>query len=662
MESYVIGVGLTIREGERTFRLTNEIADSQAPTYAFIDQLTGRPRVLKLDELHRGIQSRQFQLVAQGNDAGGTAKTIKRGVTVADLPRKYSSDLLRKIAYVRAASKARVELGSRLQLRKFLEGLGGKHPKTKEVDPSPPSASTLSRWGLIWLKNGMTDLALVCGNYARRRKESISKIVLEIVDTAIREVYCTPARNTQRQVFEEALFQIKAKNSEGGQLKLVSFSTVRRRLGKFDPQDVMAARMGHYYAKNKFRYGTALKYIAVMERYEIDHTILDIVVLCPFTGTPLGRPTLTLVVDKGSGYPVGAFISFWGTGLATTLSGLKVAISPKFELTAALELSSPWLGYGIPMMFVVDNGLEFHSPQFMLAAAAMSTEVHFAPVRTGWYKAVVERTLQTVMSGFPSQGKVHKRADNNYLPPNPDRTAAITFDHLCENVVRSLATVIPFEPPAFRIRRSVDLFQEAMDTMLPPRMPGSMDDLNLIAAMQCERVVSHNGVMVEWLPYRSLELAQVRRVVGENFRTVVKYDPQDLSSVYVRNPLNKQWVLVPCAFGEYARNLSIVQHRAIRQQLKGQLTALNAYELFVQRKRELTERWQQSAAFGKRLASAKLRALGGLTMNKVLMGMATEDEPPKIWTPTPPPAEILIPDRSSLKDSMEESLETFDFL
>ena len=662
VETFTISRGLIIREGETPYEFDKEIAGEKVPTYVFHNQLTGKPRVLTLGDLHKGLQSHQFKLIAQADGPISESDRAKSAFKVSDLPTKIKDDFLRKRSWVRGAFKAGIQLGSRAQLAKFLAAQGGKNPETREPDTKVPSVTTLYRWAAQWIKAGMTDAVLITGNFARKRKAQIGGAVRGIINRVVRQVYMTNAQNTKRQVHEEIETQLQKEVKEGRleprQAK-VSFSTVRRYIGKFDPFEVMAARRGYHYAKNYFRYGKTASTFSPMARYEVDHTILDIVALCPHTFTPLGRPTLTLIADTGSGYPVGAFISFWGTGLATTLSALKVAISPKHDITSALEMEEEWYGYGIPQMFVVDNGLEFHSSQFMLAAAAMSTEVQFAPVRMGWYKPIIERRLQDVTRRLPAEGKVHKRPSNNYLPPNPDATAAIIFDDLCENIVRGLVSDVPFQPSEFRLSRSVDLFRDAFSNMLPPRMPGNMDDLTLIAAMQVERTVSHNGVMVEWLPYRSPELAQVRRVVGQNFKAVVKFDPQNLQAVYVQNPLNREWVAVPCAFEEYAFHLSVVQHRAIRKFLKNKLTRMNAYQSFMDQKRVLREMWAASAKRGKRRSADVLRAMGGLTSANVLSTTESEAPAPKIWTP---PQEMLIPDRSSIKDAMEESIETFDFL
>jgi len=109
-----------------------------------------------------------------------------------------------------------------------------------------------------------------------------------------------------------------------------SLSTLLRRAKDIDGFAMDASRYGPAFARRKWResYG-GVRVTRVLERFEIDHTLLDIVVVCDMTGLPLGRPTITVVVDAFSGYVCGFFVSFWGTGLAPTMSALKQAIFPK---------------------------------------------------------------------------------------------------------------------------------------------------------------------------------------------------------------------------------------------------------------------------------------------------------------------------------------------
>lgn len=156
------------------------------------------------------------------------------------------------------------------------------------------------------------------------------------------------------------------------------------------------------------------------------------------TGLPMGRPTITVVVDSFSGYIVGIHVSFWSAGLANALAAFKIAIRPKDFLTEHAGLTNKWLAYGIPDLIVVDNGLEFHSKHFHTAAMHLATDVLHCAVRQPWLKPMVERAIGEINGYLPTAGRVEKQL-TNYLPENPDKTACITFGALCTGLLKAVA-------------------------------------------------------------------------------------------------------------------------------------------------------------------------------------------------------------------------------
>jgi len=78
---------------------------------------------------------------------------------------------------------------------------------------------------------------------------------------------------------------------------------------------------------------------------------------------PIGWPTLTVLIDKFSRFPLGYYLSFAAPSAPAVVGALRHAILPKTLSVAALRqlpFDKDWPVYGIPMRLVVDNGLEFH--------------------------------------------------------------------------------------------------------------------------------------------------------------------------------------------------------------------------------------------------------------------------------------------------------------
>lgn len=616
-----------MRHGERTWRFEREIDDT-SKTLVFVDQITGTPRTMTRAELQRDVLAKRLT-VATG-DAAALGRQSAEGpdliTTLDDIPANHRTEIARRYRYVIFLRRRGVTRGQRRQIERELEKLKGRIPwHGKESSPTedakPPGASTVMEWMRRWEMSGGNIAALRNHVLNRRTPKRTHGAVLTVGRRLIRDFYLKQTRPTLIETKLLADREIAALANSGDAPKgtnSISTSTLRRLLLEVDPYERDVGRYGSSYAQNKWRY--ALEGIGaqrVMQRYEIDHTIIDIVVISDVSGMPLGRPTITIVVDSYSGYVCGFFISFWGTGLATTISALKVAISPKEDFLAGQDLSNPWLAYGIPMMFVVDNGLEFHSPQFHSIAMHLNTDLLFCKVRQPWLKPFVERALGSYLRYLPHAGRVEKPLDN-YLPLNPDKTAVVTFGGLCTGLLKAFVDLHPFEINERKLTLPYDRFGDGLAKLLPPALPTSTTELDIIVAASKQLTVGHEGVTTSYLRYNSEELVDLWRATKRTFKTQVKFNPEDLSHVFVQDPNTKGWLLVPSCQPEYTADLSMVQHKAIRAGLKSDLDRRKIPEYLAKSKLELIDFWNSQSVKGKRLKQTQLRALAGLTSSHAI--------------------------------------------
>lgn len=611
-----MSVGLVVRRGQRTWQLERRLADD---TLVFSDQLDGRPMTLSISELWKELQEKRLTIVR--GDAPSNADTAANGLIAewSSLPHKLKDEGERKLEYVRGVQRAGLSRGMRRRMAIEIEKIG-----RRLNDPSPPSTSTVMRdWREIDEANG-APIAVVAKRLNRKKRTSTkTPAVLNLARRALRDFYCTRKRPSLALTKVYLDRQLKAKILQGELSKeeaTVSISTLQRLKDEIDPYALSLARYGAHFARNEWRY--ALKgntTVRAMQRYEIDHTLVDLVVICDRTGLPLGRPTITVVVDAFSGYVTGFFVSFWGTGLATTLAALKVALSPKAIYTDGLGLTHIWLGVGLPELVVVDNGLEFHSPQFRAAALSLAMDLTYCAVRQPWLKPVVERTLGTYLNYLPKEGLVRKSLTNE-VPISPDKTSAITFSDLCRGLLKAFVEVHPFEVNDRKLARPFDLFHDSLEELPPPNLPTSLDELDIVAAVSRPMTVGHEGVVPFSLRYNSRELQDLRRSIGTRFKTVTKFNPENLEYVYVQDPRHHKWLMVPSCQPEYTNGLSLIQHKAIRSHAREHLKQVGADEALSRSKMELIEIWHGAASRGKRLKSNHVKALAGLTSSQAILG------------------------------------------
>lgn len=642
MPRYQLAAGLLLRRGERVLEV-RKILDNK--TVVLEDQATGALSNTSVGKLSADVLNGTFAPVhaTYVSPAANTPETnsINLVASLDSVPEPYRKEMLRKRAYIGHLRRQGLSRGMRRGIKKCLaklkvrfesgngNGNGNEDAEDTEADsaekelrnrltPPVPSESTVMNWWREFELEGEAPSALISGNVGRHRRRTLPDSVFAVISDKLRTHYCTRARPPLSDTVIEINKRLAQMPCEAEAYQ-VSDSTVRRALLEIEPFAVDAARYGKAYARNKWRYSlSGICASRPLERVEIDHTLLDLVVVHDQTGMPLGRPTITVVVDAYSGYVLGFFISFWGTGLPATLSAIRQAVLPKDDLTASLpELNQSWLAWGLHDLWVVDNGLEFHSPQFRLAALEMGSDVLFCRVRQPWLKPVVERTMLDLKMSLPKEGLVVK-ALSNELPLDPRKSACVRFSDLCFALLKAFVDVHPLEVNDRRLARPLDLFGEGLASMPMPELPADLKSFDLLGCMSKQMTVGNEGVVMQHLRFNSTELQDIRRRTASTFKTMVKFRPGDLGSVYVQDPGTKQWLLVPSTRPEYSVGLSIIQHRAIRQLLKDDLEAKGAEEQFLQAKAQLNEIWASAIRVGRKLKGLQLRSMQGLTSADVL--------------------------------------------
>lgn len=252
-----------------------------------------------------------------------------------------------------------------------------------------------------------------------------------LVEDAIAKHYMKLRGESMKYTHQQACLLVRLANRrDGTDLPQPSRSTVERRIREIDPYVRDLRRFGSGYAKNKWRFSLAGdQSTRILERVEVDHTQLDIWVLDPVSGVPLGRPWITVLIDRLSGYVLAIYISFYGPSAGSVAGALKASILPKADLLESCGISGDWSAMGVAELYVVDNGLEFHSRAFRLMAWALRADLLYNPVRQPWLKPAIERAMAEFNRTLPSRGKVYSPIKNAQAPlrcrsPSPTRRPA----------------------------------------------------------------------------------------------------------------------------------------------------------------------------------------------------------------------------------------------
>src|SRR5438034_8595451 len=80
---------------------------------------------------------------------------------------------------------------------------------------------------------------------------------------------------------------------------------------------------------------------------------------------------------------------------------------------------------------------------------------------------------------------------------------------------------------------------------LPPPLPMSASELEVVLGMTAQRVVFHYGIVLEGLKYNGPELGELRRRAEPGVKVELTFDPGDLGHINVLDPLKETYIRIP---------------------------------------------------------------------------------------------------------------------
>jgi putative transposase len=614
---FTLHAGLVFRRGARTLELIRELEDG---SWSYEDCQTRRPGTMPTHKLLKAVWAGDITLVSHDGEVvpsqPAAALPAPPLLSLDSLKKEHRDDLERKMAYVLAVRQAHLTRGMRCAIERLV-----KKVAERREDAKPPSSSTVMTWLRTYAKAQQAPQALVTGNAKRVRSSTLHPEMDRLLSNSIRKVYLTRDKFSLRHTLAMAKRDAKPLIAAGKLTEAdtqISLSTLTRRVQKLDRYRVIEARDGPARARMLCRTamdGPSAQY--PLDVVEVDHTQLNWVVICDRTGLPLGRPVLTITIDAYSGYVLGLYVSFYGPGLSSVSGVVRSALTPKADMVAGIKLEHEWLAEGIPDLVLLDNGLEFHSPVFQRMGWELGSSFTYCRVRTPWLKPHVERFFGTLDNLTLARGRVHKRVAN-VVAVNPDQDAAIMFSAFVRGLVMYVVDYHPFQPNERKLALPYDLMQEGLVRVPPARFPHDMESLRMVSALSKQLKVHQGGVELHGLPFGGAELLPMRREHGKNFRAWVKWDPDDMSQVWIQNPRDQQWVASSCRWGEYANGLSWNQHLQIRKFARQEFKRKATYEYLEKARLRLHDHWQESVSWKTR-ADQKLAArYSGATSARVL--------------------------------------------
>lgn len=389
------------------------------------------------------------------------------------------------------------------------------------------------------LRRYLADAKLTSLVPRRRGPERGISLLGQEVDALIRDVIDGVYLTRQRPRIVHLIEEVR-RRCIGEGLPVPSRKAITARLRARPAREVVAKREGRKAARDRY-----VPVVGSLEAHwplsliQIDHTLVDVIVVDSETRVPIQRPWLTLAIDVCTRCVAGFHLSLEppsATSVALCLSHVALV---KEGWLAERGIDAVWPVRGIPERLHLDNAKEFRSEALKRGCEQYGIAIDYRPVRTPHYGGHIERLIGTMM------GKVHLLPGTTFSDVrakgdlNPDRTAAMTLDeverwlgHAVAGVYhRDLHRGIGITPLAAWKRGTtgdgVTLGRGEPMAVADPRR--FLIDFLPIA----RRRVRRDGVALHSIAYWADVLSTW---IGHPEPMIIRYDPRDLSRVYLLGP------------------------------------------------------------------------------------------------------------------------------
>jgi putative transposase len=277
-----------------------------------------------------------------------------------------------------------------------------------------------------------------------------------------------------------------------------------------------------------------------LERVQIDHTRIDVVVVDEGDRLPIGRPWLTLAIDVASRVVLGFSVSLEGPSVVSVALTLVHAVLPKDLWLADRQLEVPWPMWGLPELLQLDNAPEFHSRALVRGAQEYGIRIDYRPPGTPHFGRHIERLIGTTMGAvhlLPGSTFSNVAVKGSY--PS-EKTSALTLVELERWLALRIGGVYHqsvhssiSKPPAAAWQDGLACRRQA------PRKPADPQTFFLDFLPEEWRLIRRDGIQMFNIHYWDNVLSPL---AGRSSKPVlIKYDPRNLSRVFYRDKNGHYW-------------------------------------------------------------------------------------------------------------------------
>lgn len=278
-----------------------------------------------------------------------------------------------------------------------------------------------------------------------------------------------------------------------------------------------------------------------LEFWQMDHTVIDCIIVDEESRKALCRPWVTLIIDVYTRVVMGYYLSIHSPSSVSVAMAIMHAVMPKRDWLKSLgsdDIAYPY--YGKPQAIGLDNAKEFKSRPIRYAATKHSIDLRWRPPATPHWGGHIERLNGTLQMGYvkylpgATLSNVVLRGDYN-----SEKEAVMTFSEFNIWFARSINIyhlethrMLGMSPH----EKWLEYYTDSSGALNHPPLLNNAFDFFIDFLPEVSRTISHSGVVLNNIWYWSDDF---KSLVGSKEKFIVKYNPLSLRQVWVRDGDNR---------------------------------------------------------------------------------------------------------------------------
>ncbi|WP_426988196.1 Mu transposase C-terminal domain-containing protein [Pseudarthrobacter sp. Y6] len=361
-----------------------------------------------------------------------------------------------------------------------------------------------------------------------------------VIDELVRKHYLTRQKLSRAAFYREVVQACRTR-----ELPVPALNTVTRRIARLHPVEVRRSREGRDAVRPlQSAGGNVPAIVAPLDQVQIDHTVIDLIVVDDRDRQPIGRPFLTVAIDVYSRCLLGMVVTLEAPSSVSV--GLCIAnmACDKRPWLETLGVDAAWPMSGKPKALFLDNASEFKSEALRRGCEQHGIQLSYRPQGRPHYGGIVERIIGTAMQ------RVHELPGTTFSNPgqrggyDADKRSALTLTELERWLTLAVAGYHGSihgslnQTPAGRWHEGVREFGAQPVVAHPAAF--LVDFLPVI-----RRRITRTGFVIDHVHYFANVLKPwiARRDREDKF--IIRRDPRDISRVWVLEPEGTAYVEVP---------------------------------------------------------------------------------------------------------------------